>query len=153
MLDSRAYSSKSFKKEVDKQSYKYEYVLLLLSLVDHFKYGEKNMNKDVLPRHYQLIQEQHPDFIKALSELGRTVRQEGPLDEKTVELIQMVAAAVLRLEGAVHSHARRAMQAGASPEEIRHALIVITSTSGFPAVSSALSWVMDMTGEQDPSKG
>jgi len=109
------------------------------------------MSNEQLPRHYQLLKEQHPDFMKALSELGQSVRKEGPLDEKTVELIQMVAAAVLRLEGAVHSHARRALEAGASPEEIRHALIVITSTSGFPAVSSALSWVMDITGEKDPT--
>ncbi len=106
------------------------------------------MSKEQLPRHYQLLQEQHPDFMQALSKLGQAVRKEGPLDEKTVELIQMVAAAALRLEGAVHSHARRALEAGASPKEIRHALIVTTSTTGFPAVSAALSWVMDITGEK-----
>ncbi len=106
------------------------------------------MSNKELPRHYQLLQEQHPEYISAVSALGRAVRQEGPLDDKTVELIQMAAAAALKLEGSVHSHARRALEAGASPEEIRHALIVITSTAGYPTVASALSWIMDITGKK-----
>lgn len=44
----------------------------------------------------------------------------------------------------MHSHARRALQAGASEEEIYHALIVITSTIGFPTVAAAISWVDDL---------
>ena len=104
------------------------------------------MSEEKLPRNYQLMQEQHPEFIQAVSGLGKAVRSEGPLEAKTIELIQMAAAAALRLEGAVHSHARRAMKAGASPEEVRHALISITSTAGFPAVASAMSWVRDVTG-------
>lgn len=116
-----------------------------------FYNGEKNMSSEGLPRHYQLLQERHPGFIKAVSQLGRAVRLEGPLDEKTVELLQMVTAAGLKLEGAVRSHARRALKAGASIEEIHHALIVITSTSGFPTVASAMSWIKDVTGEKDPT--
>jgi 4-carboxymuconolactone decarboxylase len=44
----------------------------------------------------------------------------------------------------VHSHVRRAKAAGASPEEIYHALIALTSTIGFPTVSAALSWAYDV---------
>lgn len=109
------------------------------------------MISEGLPRHYQSLQERHPGFIKAVSQLGRALREEGPLDEKTVELLQMVTAAGLKLEGAVRSHARRALKAGASIEEIHHALIVITSTSGFPTVASAMSWIKDVTGEKDPA--
>ncbi|WP_291322174.1 carboxymuconolactone decarboxylase family protein [Desulfonatronospira sp.] len=105
------------------------------------------MSKDQMPKNYQLMQEQHPGFIKAVAELGNAVRQEGPLDAKTVELIQLSAAAALRLEGAVHSHARRALKAGATPEELRQSLMVITSTTGFPTVATAMSWVRDVTGE------
>ena len=36
------------------------------------------------------------------------------------------------------------MKAGASEEEIYHALIVITSTIGFPTVAAAISWVDDI---------
>jgi 4-carboxymuconolactone decarboxylase len=75
-----------------------------------------------------------------LEQLGEVVRREGPLDEKTSHLIQLAAAAAIRSEGSVHSHVRRARAAGASPEEIYHTLILLTSTIGFPTMSAAVSW-------------
>ena len=105
------------------------------------------MSNEELPRNYRLMLEQHPEYMQALSRLGQTVRQEGPLQEKTIELLQLVTAAALHLEGAVHSPARRALQAGASAEEIRHALIAMTSTAGFPTVAAAMSWARDVIGE------
>jgi 4-carboxymuconolactone decarboxylase len=103
------------------------------------------MPKKQLPKNYQVMESEHPKLMKAVSELGQAARAEGPLDEKTVELVQMAAAAALRLEGAVHSHTRRAIKAGASREEIHHALVVLTSTMGFPSVAAAMSWARDIT--------
>jgi len=103
------------------------------------------MSKEKPPNWYVTLERKHPKFINAVQELGRVVRQEGPLDEKTTHLVQLAAAATLRSEGAVHSHAKRAVEAGAKPEEICHAIIVLTSTIGFPTVSAALSWVADIT--------
>jgi AhpD family alkylhydroperoxidase len=100
------------------------------------------------PEWYMTLEEKHPKFINAVQELGKAVRQEGPLDEKTAHLVQLAAAATSRSEGGVHSHARRAMEAGAKPEEIFHAIILLTSTIGFPAVSAALSWVSDITNKK-----
>ncbi|HWN37859.1 MAG TPA: carboxymuconolactone decarboxylase family protein, partial [Gammaproteobacteria bacterium] len=37
----------------------------------------------------------------------------------------------------------RAQKAGATPDEINHAILLLTSTIGFPAVAAALSWVDD----------
>ena len=68
----------------------------------------------------------------------------GPLDAKTSELIQLAGAAATRSEGAVHSHCRRARDAGATREEVHHALLLLTSTVGFPTVSAAMSWVDDV---------
>ena len=68
----------------------------------------------------------------------------GPLDERTSQLVQLAAAAAIRSEGAVHSHTRRALEAGVSTEEIYHTLILLTSTLGFPTVSAALSWADDV---------
>ena len=39
---------------------------------------------------------------------------------------------------------RRALEAGASPEQIHHALLALTSTIGFPTVVAALSWAGDV---------
>ena len=38
------------------------------------------------------------------------------------------------------------MAAGATREEVQHAVIVATSTMGFPNVMEALSWINDVTG-------
>lgn len=100
------------------------------------------------PKWYATLEKRYPNFMEAVQQLGKVVKQEGPLDEKTAHLIQLAAAAALRSEGAVHSHARRALETGAKPDEVYHAIIVLTSTVGFPTVSAALSWVADVVGEE-----
>ncbi|MEH6617008.1 MAG: carboxymuconolactone decarboxylase family protein [Porticoccus sp.] len=102
------------------------------------------MSDDSLPKSYSHLLQRYPEFSKALSNLGETVRQQGPLDDKHAQLIQLAAAASVRSEGAVHSHTRRALESGASEEEIRHTLLLLTSTIGFPAVAAGLSWVEDI---------
>jgi 4-carboxymuconolactone decarboxylase len=97
-----------------------------------------------LPEHYVSVRKRYPNVSVALEGLGSAVRNAGPLDIKTGHLIQLAAAAGTRSEGSVHSHVRRAIEAGATPEEIRHAMILLTSTIGYPAVAAALSWVDDV---------
>ncbi len=97
-----------------------------------------------LPSQYLTIQKRYEGFIKAVEDLGKASKAAGPLAKKTAELIQLAAAATVHSEGSVHSHARRALEAGAKPDEIRHAVVLLTSTIGFPSVSAALSWVEDV---------
>lgn len=86
--------------------------------------------------------------MEAVDNLGKAASASGPLDEKTSHLIQLAAAAAMKSEGAVHSHTRRALKAGAKTEDIYHAIILLTSTIGFPAVSAALSWIDDVMRKQ-----
>ncbi|WP_020682862.1 carboxymuconolactone decarboxylase family protein [Marinobacterium rhizophilum] len=102
------------------------------------------MAESKLPKNYVQFRSRYKKLAGALDNLGKAVREEGPLDEKNAQLIQLAAAASIRSEGAVHSHCRRALDAGASREEIRHAIILLTSTLGFPAMMAALSWVEDI---------
>ena len=95
-------------------------------------------------KHNHKLKERHPEYMNAVESLGKAVKTEGPLDEKTAQLIQLSAAAAVRAEGAVHSHTRRAVEAGAQTDEIYHAIILLTSTIGFPNVVAALSWVDDV---------
>ncbi|MCU1748051.1 carboxymuconolactone decarboxylase family protein [Pseudomonas sp. 6D_7.1_Bac1] len=99
------------------------------------------------PYTYQRLKHQYPDYFDAMDALGAAVRHAGPLDEKTVQLIQLSAAAAIRSEGAVHSHTRRALAAGATTEQIHHTLLALTSTIGFPTVIAAMSWVDDVIGK------
>jgi alkylhydroperoxidase/carboxymuconolactone decarboxylase family protein YurZ len=100
--------------------------------------------KQKLPDHYVSIRKKYPSLDSALETLGRTVREGGPLDVKTGHLIQLAAAASIHSEGSVHSHTRRALEEGATPGEIRHAVVLLTSTIGYPTVAAALSWVEDV---------
>lgn len=101
-----------------------------------------------LPGQYINIKKRFKKFYNAVDKLGQVVREAGPLDVKISHLIQLAAAAAIRSEGAVHSHTRRALEAGAKPEEIYHTLILLTSTIGFPTVSAAISWVDDIVGKK-----
>jgi len=96
------------------------------------------------PSFYKKIRKQFPDVISAVENLGTTIRTAGPLDEKTSQLIQLAAAAAGQSEGSVQSHTRRALQAGASPEEISHTLLLLISTIGFPQSMAALSWAQEV---------
>ena len=102
------------------------------------------MSKEKLPKQYLQIKKRHAKYFSAVEELGKVVREEGPLDERTAHLIQLAAAASVHSEGAVHSHVRRAIEAGVTPEEIYHAIILLSSTIGFPTVVAALSWADDV---------
>ncbi|HIJ60445.1 MAG TPA: carboxymuconolactone decarboxylase family protein [Nitrospirae bacterium] len=83
---------------------------------------------------------QQQKYFTALENLGKTIKSSGPLDEKTSQLIKIAVSTAIRSEGAVHSHTRRALELGASAEEIYHAILLTTSTIGFPNVSAGLSW-------------
>jgi 4-carboxymuconolactone decarboxylase len=101
-----------------------------------------------LPNQYLSIQKRFKKILKAVDNLGRVAKKAGPIDKKTSHLIQLAAAAAIKSEGALHSHTRRALKAGAKPEEIYHALFLLTSTIGFPTVSAALSWADDIIKKQ-----
>ncbi len=102
-----------------------------------------------LPDQYTGIGKRFKPYFTALNRLGEAARKAGPLDEKTSQFVQLAAAAAIRSEGAVHSHARRALELGAKPEELYHSMLLLTSTIGFPTVSAALSWIDDVVLKTD----
>ena len=102
------------------------------------------MSPDKTPKHYDSLKTRFPGVMKALENLGGSVRSEGPLDDKAAHLIQLAAAAAIQSEGSVHSHTRRAVEAGATRDEILHALMLLVSTVGFPKVAAAVSWADDI---------
>ena len=93
-----------------------------------------------LPKPYKRFKKSHVQVWQAYDQLGAAASQAGPLDEKTRELIKMSMAAATRSESALHSHVHRALDAGATAEEIEHALVLGVTTLGFPAMMTALTW-------------
>jgi alkylhydroperoxidase/carboxymuconolactone decarboxylase family protein YurZ len=96
------------------------------------------------PKNFLKLKEQYPELVRAYESAGELGRRAGPLDSKFTHLAQMAACVALRSEGGVHSHTRRALEAGATPSELYHILIVLISTTGFPAAAAAFSWVNDV---------
>jgi 4-carboxymuconolactone decarboxylase len=107
------------------------------------------MMKDY-PSHYTWLMGEFGKVMEAHQTFGKELHQAGPLDEKTAQLIQLAGAAGVRAEGAVHSHVKRALKAGAEAAEIYHSIILLASTIGFPAASAALSWARETV---EPRKG
>lgn len=97
-----------------------------------------------LPKSFTRFIEKFPEIGKSYSELGQAVSKAGPLDAKTRELVKIGIAIAAGLEGGTHSHVRKAVEAGASADEIRHAAILALTTCGFPAMMKGLSWVEDV---------
>jgi AhpD family alkylhydroperoxidase len=107
-----------------------------------------------LPRVYERFQRSYPEIWKAYDRLGAATHQAGPLPAKTRELVKLALAIGARLEGAVHSHTRRALDAGASTQEIAHVVLLGVTTLGFPSTMRALTWVEDVEKKRAaPAKG
>ena len=102
-----------------------------------------------IPKHYKMFQEKYTDVANAYESMGDAVHNSGPLDNKTRALIKLSISTGARFEGAVHSHTRKALKAGCTPEEIRHAVMLSLPTIGLPSMMAALSWVNDILDPQD----
>lgn len=94
-----------------------------------------------LPKAFETFRKRYRSVYETYEALGRTAHEAGPLDPKTWELIKSAMAIGGRLEGAVRSHARRAREAGATPEELEHVILLAVTTSGFPTAVAAFTWV------------
>lgn len=59
-------------------------------------------------------------------------------------LVKLGIAIGTGLEGAVHSHTRRALAESITPEEIHHVMLLAMTTVGFPRTMAALTWMNDL---------
>ncbi len=97
-----------------------------------------------LPKRYRDFVAAYPAVGDAYKALGEATIHAGPLDRKTAQLVKLGIAVGMQHEGAVHAHTRKATAAGCSPAEIRHAVILATTTLGFPSMMAGLSWADDV---------
>jgi AhpD family alkylhydroperoxidase len=97
-----------------------------------------------LPKRFEKFQKEFPEVSNAYELLGKAVHNAGPLDEKTRALIKLAISTGARLEGAVHSHTKKALDTGCSKEEIKQTIILALPTIGLPSTMAAMSWVEDI---------
>src|SRR4029079_16681285 len=72
---------------------------------------------DELPSGAAEIARAYPAIWRAFAGLGKACGEAGPLDRRTIRLVKLALSLGALSEGAVHSHTRRALAQGLSPDE------------------------------------
>jgi alkylhydroperoxidase/carboxymuconolactone decarboxylase family protein YurZ len=101
------------------------------------------MDLESLPEIVQRFAREYPDVWSAYNQLGEAAAKAGPLDASTERLVKLALAIGGRREGAVRSHARRALAHGLSREQLEHVAVLAITTIGWPAALAALAWIDD----------
>ena len=109
--------------------------------------------KDKLPDFLERVIEQYPEVWKAYQDLGGACNEAGPLDEKTARLAKLALAIGAKSEGAVHSHARRALRQGITREELQQVALLSITSIGWSSAMAALSWIQDVADRADRKPG
>lgn len=89
---------------------------------------------------YTMFKKDFPAVNKGHEALGRTIHEQaGPLSEKMRWLIKVAVSGASGHTIALETHIARAREAGATEDEIKHVLLLIIQTTGFPMFMEAYS--------------
>jgi alkylhydroperoxidase/carboxymuconolactone decarboxylase family protein YurZ len=101
-----------------------------------------------LPKPFRRFLQRYPDVEKAHMELSLVINRQGPLGERERRLIRLGIAVGQQSQGAIKSHARRAIDEGVTPDELRHAVLLALPTAGFPSMIAASEWIEEVLDEK-----
>ena len=96
------------------------------------------------PKIYQYFTENYPEIFEDFNQLGKKCRQSGPLEPKVQNLVNLGIAIGASSRGGVMSQTRKALETGATHEEIMHALMLALTTIGFPSMIAAMGWINEV---------
>ncbi len=79
-----------------------------------------------------------PEVYARHEALGKEIHEKvGPLGENSRWLIKIAISAACNHQRALATHIKKAKAAGVADEEIKHALLLLIPTAGFPAFMKA----------------
>lgn len=104
----------------------------------------KSKTLDRVPRRYRQMHQSHPELMRAYEDFGAATRSAGPLSEREIALVKLAISIGANLEGAAHSHCRKAIGAGCDVDDLMHVATLSGPTMGFPAMMRARGWVSDI---------
>jgi 4-carboxymuconolactone decarboxylase len=96
------------------------------------------------PDAYEKLRKQYPDVLRAYEKLGDAARLAGPLTEREQRLVKVALSIGAGLEGATHSHARRALENGIGRQDLQHIALLGVTTLGFPSMVRGMTWLNDL---------
>jgi 4-carboxymuconolactone decarboxylase len=87
---------------------------------------------------FTIFKTDFPDIYKGHEALGKDIHEKsGPLPEKTRWLIKVAISGASGHDLALETHIVKAREAGATEDEIKHTLLLLLQTTGFPAFMEA----------------
>ena len=95
------------------------------------------------PDYHVDLEKRYPKVAKSFDQLAAECSQAGPLGKKTQHLIKLGVAIGAGIEGDIQNLATRALEDGATPDEVKHAVILSLTTAGYPAMIVAMQLVED----------
>ncbi|MCL5124174.1 MAG: carboxymuconolactone decarboxylase family protein [Deltaproteobacteria bacterium] len=102
-----------------------------------------------LPEIFTKFVEDHGDIADKFKEISDLCSKVGKLGSQSQHLVQLGVSIGAGSVGAVKSHARRALEAGLSKEDLVQATLLSATTVGFPAMIAAYSWVQEVISHMD----
>jgi len=107
------------------------------------KAASKKPGSKKLPKTFVTFTARYPELANAHEQIAKAVDAAGPLDAKTCSLVKIGLSVGAGLESATRSHVRRALQNGATMQEIEQAILLAMNTCGFPRTVAAWSWAQE----------
>ena len=101
------------------------------------------------PGPFRKFVESYPECGMTYEALASASRESAGFPEKEAELLKLALSIGSRLEGAAHSHARRALEAGATEAELRGVALLGLTTLGLPQSMMGTSWIEDVLREAE----
>jgi len=97
---------------------------------------------------FSKFKEDFPTVYASYESLGTEIHAGGgPLTEKNRWLLKIAISGASRHISALETHITKGREAGLSDDEIKHALLLLLQTTGFPTFMEAYSVFKRMSGD------
>ena len=108
---------------------------------------------DAMPARWTNFAAAQPGVASAYNALRDACAAAGPLDDRTAALVKLAVSVGRGSLRSVHRHAKKALRAGASAAELRHAALLALPTIGLPATLDAVKWIEESIVESTGERG
>lgn len=101
-----------------------------------------------LHKMFSEFKEDFPTVYAGYESLGTEIHTVGgPLPEKTRWLLKIAVSGASHHMSALETHIAKGKEAGLTDDEIKHALLLLLQTTGFPTFMEAYSVFKNMSGD------
>jgi alkylhydroperoxidase/carboxymuconolactone decarboxylase family protein YurZ len=105
-----------------------------------------------IPKRYKQFQSDFPKVAQSYERLGDAIHKSGPLSDRERSLVKLAISIGAKLEGGMHAHTRKALNAGATKEDLYHVALLSLQTIGLPSAMAAMSAIDDIVKDRPKKK-